>query len=233
MTRPASFTILVTAEDGTRDRHLFDLGEVTIGRTPDNHIALPVAVISKRHARIVRKDDRYILVDLKSMNGTYLNGRKITAPLLVKPGDRIVMGTFVLELVLDDLEEARDTVDHHDEDPTIDRSPQVPPPVPPPPLGRDPVETQLLAAIDARDDASRIVYADWLEQRGESTRAEFLRIQQELIALAPDHPRFAPRTARLRELAATLDVAWRFAVARPAIERCDVKFDFSAEEWGA
>jgi hypothetical protein len=78
-----------------------------------------------------------------------------------------------------------------------------------------------------------MVYADWLEERGQHARAEFLRVQQEMIALAVDDPRFRGRSARLRELAATIDVQWRRKIARPAIENC-VAFDFRCpKEWGA
>ena len=41
---------------------------------------LPKGNISKRHSRIVLKDGKFIIVDLKSTNGTYVNGKKITAP---------------------------------------------------------------------------------------------------------------------------------------------------------
>src|SRR5690606_27538897 len=48
--------------------------------------------------RIVLKDNRFIVVDLKSTNGTYVNGRKITSPLVVKESDKIYIGDFVLTL---------------------------------------------------------------------------------------------------------------------------------------
>ena len=51
---------------------------------------------SKRHARIVLKDGKFIIVDLKSTNGTYVNGRKITSPLVVKESDKIYIGDFIL-----------------------------------------------------------------------------------------------------------------------------------------
>lgn len=234
-------SIIVTGEDGAVERHVFDEREVTIGRTAKNHLALPAAVISQRHARIVEKDGRYILVDLKSMNGTYVNGRKINAPLLIRPGDRIAMGNFVLELEGEFAESAPDTLadgEYDEDDPTIDRSTSgraaTRPTEPPPPVGRDATETRLLAAIASRDEASRVVYADWLEQRGESHKAEFLRVQQELVAISPEHPAFRERSDRLRALASAVEVAWRFAVARPPIERCDIKFEFQCpKEWGS
>jgi pilus assembly protein CpaF len=71
---------------------------VTIGRVPGNDVVLPKGNVSKRHSRIVLKDNRFIVVDLKSTNGTYVNGRKITSPLVVKEGDKIYVGDFILTL---------------------------------------------------------------------------------------------------------------------------------------
>lgn len=101
----------------------------------------------------------------------------------------------------------------------------------------DDTEQALLAAIARHDEASRLVYADWLEGRGDAARAEFLRLQQVLVGPAPldDAGRalFKRRTDRLRALADTLDVAWRRQVARPLVENCDAHFDFACPmEWG-
>jgi pilus assembly protein CpaF len=65
---------------------------------PGNDVVLPKGNVSKRHSRIVLKDNRFIVVDLKSTNGTYVNGRKITSPLVVKEGDKIYIGDFILTL---------------------------------------------------------------------------------------------------------------------------------------
>jgi len=76
----------------------FSESEVTVGRVPGNDVVLPKGNVSKRHSRIVLKDNRFIVVDLKSTNGTYVNGRKITSPLVVKEGDKIYVGDYVLTL---------------------------------------------------------------------------------------------------------------------------------------
>jgi len=90
------FTIIVTEKGGDQRRHEFDKNEVTIGRVQGNDIILPKGNVSKRHARIVLKDGKFIIVDLKSTNGTYVNGRKITSPLVVKENDKIYIGDFIL-----------------------------------------------------------------------------------------------------------------------------------------
>ena len=90
------FAVVITEKGGAQRRMEFDKSEVTIGRVQGNDIILPKGNVSKRHSRIVLKDSRFIVVDLKSTNGTYVNGRKITSPLVVKPGDKVYIGDFIL-----------------------------------------------------------------------------------------------------------------------------------------
>ncbi|HJL17476.1 MAG TPA: FHA domain-containing protein, partial [Sandaracinaceae bacterium LLY-WYZ-13_1] len=92
------FAVVITEKGGAQRRLEFDKNEVTIGRVQGNDIILPKGNVSKRHSRIVLKDNRFIVVDLKSTNGTYVNGRKITSPLVVKAGDKIYIGDFILTL---------------------------------------------------------------------------------------------------------------------------------------
>jgi pilus assembly protein CpaF len=90
------FAIIVTEKGGEQRRLEFDKSEITIGRVQGNDVILPKGNVSKRHARIVLKDGKFIIVDLKSTNGTYVNGRKITSPLVVKESDKIYIGDFIL-----------------------------------------------------------------------------------------------------------------------------------------
>jgi len=85
---------------------------------------------------------------------------------------------------------------------------------------REPAERELLAAIAGGDDHARLVYADWLEQHGDAVHAEFLRVQQAILRASSDTPELHAQMARLRELSATLDVHWRYAVARQLVEGC-------------
>ena len=90
------FTIVLQEKGGEQRRMVFNKPEVTIGRVQGNDIVLPKGNVSKRHARIVLKDGKFIIVDLKSTNGTYVNGRKITSPLVVKDSDKIYIGDFIV-----------------------------------------------------------------------------------------------------------------------------------------
>src|SRR5438034_7986087 len=92
------FTVIITEKGGEQKRLDFDKPEVTIGRVAGNDIVLPKGNVSKRHSRIVLKDGKFIIVDLKSTNGTYVNGRKITSPLVIKSTDKIYIGDFIISI---------------------------------------------------------------------------------------------------------------------------------------
>jgi len=201
--------VVITHRDGESRREVFDKPEITIGRVDGNDLVLPEGAISKRHARCVFRDGKFIIVDLKSTNGTYVNGRKITSPLVIRDDDKIYIGQYSLQIGRPDELEDDDT------------------------LEVEATELRLLAAIAQRDEASRLVYADWLEEHGEATRAEFLRVQQALVSSAPEDPAFRERSDRMRALAASIEVGWRYKIARPIIENC-LAFEFECpKEWGS
>lgn len=73
----------------------FDLvgPEVLLGRSPECHITIEDPLISRRHARIVIKDDGATVEDLGSRNGVRINGRSIDGITELSDGDRIRLGT--------------------------------------------------------------------------------------------------------------------------------------------
>lgn len=77
----------------------FDLGEeLTIGRSDKCRVVLNDSYVSQLHARIFGKNGVQMVEDLGSTNGTYVNQRRISAPVEVHRGDRIKIGKTVLEL---------------------------------------------------------------------------------------------------------------------------------------
>jgi FHA domain-containing protein len=66
-------------------------GPITIGRTPDNSIAIDNLAVSNRHARIEVQQGRMILDDQGSLNGTFVNGQRVKRAAL-KDGDVISLG---------------------------------------------------------------------------------------------------------------------------------------------
>lgn len=95
------FSIVVTGPDSNDERHTFTTTDITVGRVAGNDIVLKQTNISKRHSRLVLKNGAFILIDLKSTNGTLVNGRKITAPQQVTSADRITIGDYTLQLLQD------------------------------------------------------------------------------------------------------------------------------------
>jgi pilus assembly protein CpaF len=92
------FQLIITEKGGKPKSELFQQNEITIGRVQGNDVVLPKGNVSKRHCRIAAKDGRVLVTDLQSTNGTYVNGRRITAPHPVRPNDRIYLGDFVLQV---------------------------------------------------------------------------------------------------------------------------------------
>jgi Tol biopolymer transport system component len=65
---------------------------ITIGRTSDNDIVLDDNMVSRHHARLDLQADTYVLTDLGSANGTWVNGRRISAPVSLQANDSIRFG---------------------------------------------------------------------------------------------------------------------------------------------
>ena len=68
---------------------------ITIGRREDNDVALEDPAVSGRHAEIDSLGERFVLIDLKSKNGSYVNERLVTSHWL-KHGDVINIGDYAL-----------------------------------------------------------------------------------------------------------------------------------------
>jgi adenylate cyclase len=68
---------------------------ITIGRSKDNHIVLFDHTASRRHAKVRKTPDGYLLMDLDSHNGTHVNGSRVTNRIL-RHNDLVEIGTSVL-----------------------------------------------------------------------------------------------------------------------------------------
>jgi pilus assembly protein CpaF len=92
------FLITLAEKGGGSQQLTFKKAEVTIGRLAGNDIVLGKGNVSKYHSRIVLKDGKFIIVDMKSTNGTYVNGKKIAAPQVVRPSDKIYIGDYIINV---------------------------------------------------------------------------------------------------------------------------------------
>jgi hypothetical protein len=69
----------------------------TFGRSPVNQVHLPENLVSRHHAKLEIINQRYCyFVDLNSRNGSTINGKRVTRPVLLKHGDRIQLGKTTL-----------------------------------------------------------------------------------------------------------------------------------------
>ncbi|NLN39846.1 MAG: FHA domain-containing protein [Smithella sp.] len=73
---------------------------ISIGRKADNNIIIDNQAVSSHHAIIEKQGDQLFVEDLKSLNGTYLNGRAVKRSEIFN-GDIIIIGIHALEILLD------------------------------------------------------------------------------------------------------------------------------------
>jgi len=105
--------------------------EMTLGRADENDIVIRVAEVSRRHAILTRQEDRYLIRDLGSTNGTFVDRKRIGGKYLLEPGDTIMLGDAVY-LTFDVEADRVDSLE--DTPPSPMEVPQPPPPPPQPPV---------------------------------------------------------------------------------------------------
>ena len=104
--------------DGPDKGLSFDLegDTIHIGRSPDNHIRLKDKHVSRKHLKILRKGERYLIKDLESKNGTFLDGESISPEIEseLTEGIPIVIGMSVICLGEGCMEEVKAFLDSMD-----------------------------------------------------------------------------------------------------------------------
>jgi pSer/pThr/pTyr-binding forkhead associated (FHA) protein len=103
-----------------------------IGRDVTNDVVIGDAEVSRQHARITRTPGGYVLEDLGSTNGTFVNGERLTTPRVLNPNDLIALGETVT-LTFDAVapEAAATVATPAAESPATVREAQKPPPAQP------------------------------------------------------------------------------------------------------
>ena len=97
--RRRAFTKATVVEGDNHRGKSFPLrDELLIGRAERCHVVLDDAYVSQMHARIFSRGDGYVVEDLGSTNGTYLNRQRVTQPAELQRGDRVKIGKTVLEM---------------------------------------------------------------------------------------------------------------------------------------
>ena len=88
-------TLILLEGKGTGRSWTIDKEIMTIGRSEECDVVLLERQVSRHHARIRRIDSQYILEDMGSKNGTYVNGHEVTKPYVLQDGDEIQIALCV------------------------------------------------------------------------------------------------------------------------------------------
>lgn len=92
-------------ENGSPKRVLVEGEKFAVGRTPENDLSIPIVNLSRRHIKIERFADIFVLSDVGSSNGTTLDGEEVTEPVALKNGSKLNLGGGVeieIEMISDD-----------------------------------------------------------------------------------------------------------------------------------
>lgn len=90
-----SFQLVMTA--GPTPEKVFPLSkqEIIIGRDTNADVSINIAEVSRRHARMRLEPSGFVIEDLGSTNGTFVNSQRLTGPHVLRPGERIQLGEAV------------------------------------------------------------------------------------------------------------------------------------------
>ncbi len=176
-----------------------ETGEVVLGRDADlAQLVIPVPTVSARHARMWWAEGALWIEDLGSTNGTFVNGRRVTAPRRLHPGDEIGLGR---QTVLRLEEEAPEPP------PEPEPETQAEPEAGPEPRASAPVPSATVFGPAAEVMAQALTAPPWLVvSPPEQTPKSYLLSQEEItLGSAPDNHVVLPAElpayyARLRRL---------------------------------
>lgn len=87
---------IVLLQEGQAVPFEMTTAETVIGRHPECTFQINSNMVSRKHAKIVKKGDQFIVEDLQSGNGTFVNGKKIDGPTPLAHDDRIKLGPILL-----------------------------------------------------------------------------------------------------------------------------------------
>jgi pSer/pThr/pTyr-binding forkhead associated (FHA) protein len=93
-------TLKILKGSGAGDCFTLTAEKTLLGRDAPCDVVLPRTTISRRHAQIVRDAEGYYVEDLDSLNGTYVDGMRITEPTRLRGGEHIQIGEFLMSFRL-------------------------------------------------------------------------------------------------------------------------------------
>jgi adenylate cyclase len=104
--------IVLHGSKGTTQIPLLHASSWTLGRGSENDIPLSDKCASRSHAMFqIVGDNNYFLIDLGSRNGSFVNSRRVTVPVSLKNGDRIILGETEIDFFCPEVTTASDAED--------------------------------------------------------------------------------------------------------------------------
>jgi hypothetical protein len=92
--------LVVRSGGGRAGEHFIPQGDrTTIGRSPDNDIFLDDVTVSRKHAVVLESGGELRIEDLGSLNGTFVNRRRIDAATRLESGDEVQIGKYRLSFI--------------------------------------------------------------------------------------------------------------------------------------
>jgi pSer/pThr/pTyr-binding forkhead associated (FHA) protein len=96
--QPNPITVMIHTDGAAKPRAMYLATNTVVGRGAECDLRVDDTFVSQEHARIFGKDGSWYVEDLGSTNGTFVNEQRLAAPAMLTTGDRVRVGTTVLEL---------------------------------------------------------------------------------------------------------------------------------------
>jgi pSer/pThr/pTyr-binding forkhead associated (FHA) protein len=198
MNAPPREPALLVWQDGeiVKDQWILNHSPITLGRAPESDIQLDVRWVSRTHARIRMEGHQYLIEDVGSKNGVFVNGQRVTGPRPLEDGDRVQIAPGV-ELIFVDSEATAPLPGREERGLSLDRAERrvmVNERTLLPPLSAAQYDFLALLAEDPGRVYSReeIIAAVWPEADPEGVSDDAIdalvrRLRHRLAELDPDH----------------------------------------------
>ncbi|MBE3066809.1 MAG: FHA domain-containing protein [Chloroflexi bacterium] len=92
----AQFQFVMRSGPTTGKIYPLEAPEIIIGRDASNGVAINDAEISRKHAKLSLHGSAYVIQDLGSTNGSFVNGQRITGTQVLNPGDTVSFGENIV-----------------------------------------------------------------------------------------------------------------------------------------
>lgn len=92
----AQFQFVMRSGPTTGKIYPLEASEIIIGRDASNGVAINDAEISRKHAKLSLHGSAYVIQDLGSTNGSFVNGQRITGTQVLNPGDTVSFGENIV-----------------------------------------------------------------------------------------------------------------------------------------